>query len=55
MEVQFHEFLTSARGWSAALSSLLIPTEIKVWVNPKAGLEAGVKRRAILSTSGNEP
>jgi len=54
MEVKLHEFLTSAREWSAALPSRLIPAEIKVWVNPKEGLEAGVKRTAILSTSGNE-
>jgi hypothetical protein len=55
MEIQLHQFLTSAREWSAALPRRLIPTEIKVWVNPLAGLDAEVKRTAILSTSGNEP
>jgi len=30
MEVQLHEFLTSAREWSAAFPSRSIPTEIKV-------------------------
>jgi len=30
MEVKLHEFLTSAREWSAALPSRLIPAEIKV-------------------------
>lgn len=54
-EMEVNEFLTSAREWSAELSSRLIPAELKVWVSRKAGLDAGVQRTVILSTSGNEP
>ena len=55
MEVQLHEFLTSAREWSAALPNRLIHTEIKVWVNPKAGLDSFIHSVFCLTTGPKPP